>query len=138
MSVRFAIAASLGVLLIAALLVLHAPGVLRDYEHRRDSYEAVAMRVVEAKCTNFYFLISMCSVKLQGPSDANEHVTSIDQVFLGSMNGQRVFGVATHADPQSLTTNLGIQYLANRVLALSFLALLGALGMWGLLRKAMS
>ena len=138
MSIRFAVAASVGILLIAALLVLEAPGVLRDYEHRHDRYEPVAMQVTEARCTNFYFVASMCSVRLEDTGSQNGFATSVDQIFLGSMDGQRVFGVRTREDPQSLTTNIGIQYLGNRILAISLLALLGALGMWGLLRKAMA
>jgi hypothetical protein len=136
MSSKFAIAAGLGILLICVILVLHAPGVLRDYEHRHDRYEAVAMRVTEARCTHFYFVVSMCSVHLRGPND--KFATGVDQIFLGSMDGQRVFGMVPRSDPQSLTTNLGIQYLGNRILALGLLALFGAFGMWALLRKAMS
>jgi hypothetical protein len=136
MPFKFAITAGLGILLVGLTLLLQGPGVLQDYQHRADRFEAVAMRVTEARCKNVYFIVSLCSVQLRGPND--KFATAVDQIFLGNMGGQEVFGMAPHSDPQALTTNVGIQYLGNRILALGLIALLGAVGMWALLRQAMS
>lgn len=92
------------------------PGLMSDYSARNQTLIPVTdMTITEAECTSKLFFISFCDIKAEGSHAVAKE--EIHYLLFGNMGGKSVGLLRSPESPQVLTTNIGIDYFWNRVVA---------------------
>jgi len=90
---------------------------LRDFDRRNHAFvPAIDLTINSAKCTNYWFVITGCSVEYQ-PSSAGEK-QSFYYMFLGPTPQKRLQLLRSAEDRSIVVTDVGLAHLWNRILCL--------------------
>jgi hypothetical protein len=105
-------------------LYIEGPGLMRDVKLRNAALvPASDLRVEQAKCTSYYHLLSNCLIRYSGPQLREKQ--AIHFSVLGTLGGQH-FRLMRSADRRTVTTDIGIAKLTNRIAAaIFFVGLMG-------------
>ena len=84
-------------------------------------------RVIEAKCKNYYLLVSACSVEYEDlaaakPLDRLRARTELNYLMFGSIRGERVVLMRPAKGEQIVTSSTGMAHLGNRIVTMLVLA----------------
>lgn len=137
---KAALAALFFALLLGFFAWLLAPGILADYALDRNALEpAAGVRIKEARCKSKMFVISLCEVKVEPAETAGAIPAEFDYLIFGNLGDERVQILRSKLDGR-LTTNVGLDYLVNRVVSFvvteGFMLALCVGGLIGLFRGA--
>jgi hypothetical protein len=91
---------------------------LRDFDRRNHAFvPAIDLTIRSAECTNYWFLITGCSVEYQ-PSSAGEK-QSLSYMFLGPTPEKRFQLLRSAEDRGIVVADVGLAHLWNRILCLA-------------------
>lgn len=101
---------------------LLGPTLWQDFKIR-DAQKLTAqdVRVEEASCSTKLFVISFCTIKLK-PAEAAQ-TTEFTYLITGTLGEARLAPMRTIGAREILTTNIGMDYLTNRII--SFVVFMG-------------
>jgi hypothetical protein len=113
MSFRPLVAFALLVVFVLVMVFAEGPGLVRDVLLRNAALvPARDYKIEQAQCVSVWLIVSNCSVSYSAPQQRERQ--SISFSVFGSLHGERVLLLRT-ADNRTVTTNVGIAKLANRV-----------------------
>ncbi len=129
---------------MAAFMVLHYGGTLmRDLAMRRETMAPhLSARILSAKCTRYYFLVSACSIEYDDrfvmPATSKKFKSRpvLNYLVFGSVAGERVRLLHPVSQPNVVTTSAGMAHLGNRAFTFFALVTLCLLIPVGILLKA--
>ena len=113
MSFRSFVGLVLGAVFILVMAFAEGPGLVRDVRLRNAALvPAHDRKIEEARCVSFWLIVSNCIVSYSVPPQRERQ--SISFSVFGQLGGERVQLLRT-ADNRTVTTNIGIAKLTNRV-----------------------
>jgi len=106
--------------LLAGALWWLGPDLARDLRIGSDVAPARSLRIEEARCRSRLYVIAVCDVRYAPAAAAAEtaHGTTLWYLLLGRANADGINLLASRADPELVTTDLGLDRLWQRLLAL--------------------
>ena len=118
---KVGLAAVAMILLACATIWLWGPLILKDYQLSGQSLQpTTAFAVTDARCKTKVFFLSSCDVTLE-PSAGRGAKQEFDYFILGRMGGESVYPMVDPAT-NAVTTNIGVEYITNRILMLVLLS----------------
>lgn len=98
------------------LLWLMGPSIWQDFRTDQDKLvPAFEYSVTEARCKSRVFVVTSCDVELTNKA-TNEEI-DFDYFMFGRLGGESVYGLKS-VDGQTLTTNIGMEYVTNRLITM--------------------
>lgn len=102
-------------LMAAAVVFMIGPALFDDLRHSGSRLvPAPGVRVQEASCKTFVYVVSFCHISLASPSDAEHHASLI---LLGPTGGEAVVPMRSPEGGPYLTTGFARSTLVNRSIA---------------------
>lgn len=123
--------------MIAALSLGTAQAIWTDWQVRETAVASGEARLVTGSCRTRALLLHSCRLTLAWSSKGRSAQREVEYLFVAPGTGN--FNVQARLDPQRpelLTTDLGQDYLWNRIATAGAMALLGLLGGYAGLRAA--
>ena len=113
---------------------LIGPPILADLRANRATLEpARTLTIKEARCRSKLFVLSFCDVKYDGASKGE-----LNYFILSNMGGEPIQLLSPKGKPGPVTSNIGVDYLTNRIVSFvileGFMAALVIGGLMSLLR----
>ena len=105
---------------------LLTPTLWSDYQIAgAEKLVASDVQIEEAECSTRLFVISFCTIKMRpdGAKEAIEH----RYLLFGRLGGEKVSVMRSLGGAETLTTNIGMDYLTNRII--SWFVMMGLLGL---------
>jgi hypothetical protein len=120
------------VLFVVAMVHVEGPGLMRDVQLRNAALvPAQDMKIEEARCRSHWWIVSSCTVSYraaQQPQQQQQQRQSISFTVFGSLGGEPVQLLRT-ADNRTVTTDIGLAKLTNRITtAVFFLLIVATIG----------
>ena len=107
-----------------AMAKVEGPGLLRDFQLRNTALApAHDLKVEEARCRSHWWIVSSCTVSYSAPQQTQRY--SISFSVFGTLGGERV-QLLRAADNRTVTTDIGLAKLTNRITTAIFFVLIFA------------
>lgn len=125
----------------ALMIMIVAPPIWTDWQVRETAVASREARLVTGRCRTRVFLLHDCDLTLAWASKGQSVQREVHYLFLAPGSGN--FTTQARVDPQRpqmLTTDLGIDYLWNRIGTAALLWAIGLVigfGLFGLARRGM-
>jgi hypothetical protein len=111
------------ILVVFAMVHVEGPGLMRDVQLRNAALvPAQDLRIEEARCRSHWWIVSSCTVSYRAPQPTQQPRQSISFTVFGTLGGERVQLLRT-SDNRSVTTDVGLAKLTNRIATAVFFLL---------------
>lgn len=130
-----AILAALGLSVLFGFMVYwHLPNLWTDLR-TSDWQPAFGLKLDEAKCTRYYFVVSTCSIKYSDPAKPEQRQKSLSYLTFGGWGGERALLVQSANNPDRVSIAIATKALIGRTLAMLALAMIPLLLMVAVFAK---
>jgi hypothetical protein len=133
MSIRALLVCIAALFFAAVTVYVEGPGLMRDFGLRNAALvPAPDLRVEEARCTSHWWVLSNCTISYRAPQAQQRYSLSFS--VLGTIGGER-FQLMRSPDNRTVTTDIAVAKLTNRVTAMVvLLALFSMIGFFAFRR----
>ncbi len=107
---------------LAAMMVLQAPGLLRDLRHSATYRPDLLLRTVSGDCTGWLFVLKTCKAQFRDLA-GGEHGVRFMLMF-ASTDKQRILPMRAANDRDAVSVGFAVEKIGNRLMTFGGLALL--------------
>ena len=119
MSIRALLVCIAALFFAAVTVYVEGPGLMRDFGLRNAALvPAPDLRVEEARCTSHWWILSNCTISYRAPQVQQRY--SITFSVFGTLGGER-FQLMRAPDNRTVTTDIAVAKLTNRMTAMTVL-----------------
>ncbi|MGH6815944.1 MAG: hypothetical protein ACREC6_09580, partial [Hyphomicrobiaceae bacterium] len=112
---------------------LLGPVLWDDFNIRNDPIAVVRdMRITEAKCRTRIFVVTLCDIKMTDAA-GSANTREFNYLIVGGLGDETVMPQRSQGPSPILTTNIGMDYLINRLVSfVAVMVCLAAIALGGL------